>query len=1253
MLEWIVSSAALCALVIGLRYLLRGKISLRLQYALWGLALLRLLLPVSFGGSRLSVMNALPGERELRSPAPTAYAAPAAVTSAPLPAAEPLPISPGALTPIPREETQPQPAAPTAERPGADVPAAEPEKAPPDIGRLLRYAWLAGAAACLLWFLGVNLRFALRLRRSRERFAGADCRLPVYVTAAAETPCLFGLFPPAVYLPPAAAEDPSLNHILAHEYTHFRHGDQVWSLLRSLAIALHWFDPLVWWAAFLSRRDGELACDEGTLRRLGEGERTAYGMTLLRMTCSSRPALFRAATTMTGSKGSLRERIRLIAKRPKTALLALVALVLIAALGAACTFTGARKPADYTDEWFTKTAWPYAEEYARATGIRFEKEGAAILRYASDDYVEVAFHEAGDVRSLVVGFKHWADGSWHTLEANAVNLADPTRWLQVLPAPGVWGSNPEEVLLLAQRYVQEKLNDVQDELKLRVLSARLTGLTPMDTPGAAEGWELYRLEYRFLLADPEQAKGLAWARLEGDELTEQTDRGQPYLLLRREIGEISSSWTFLCATDTEEIETVFGTPEMLEKYGDMYAAAGAELYAAYRDSPEPLAEEGEKAGTGAFNLVELARSAAEACARENALILTGEVSGDVPAGLEDSGIVGLIFTTTREGIYITVNCIRGEDGTWALRGNRPVNVVDRYRGVRIENEVTDAPFGAVSIAQVFLYNLVANMNSGLPWEALFTAGWLPTPISHRADYEPEDEAPDVNRIVRARLTGLTPMGTGAAGLTEGRELYRLEYRLLPEDQENIVLCSGMRTEEIDGETWITEWTESGQQYLLIGWQDPDGDPYGNPEEPLWTWLGTTNTRMLEETYGTPEMLEKYGDRYTAAAAELYAAYLAGENAPSVRLNREDFTLANPGDSFQMTVNIPPALRNAVVSWFSKDPNVATVSTDGLVTAVDHGTTKIEVWVGMTKAQCTVRVSGYAAGAAAEPADRVVSLNRPDITMRPGDSFQLTAAVASSLLGKPVVWLSEDPRTAMVSQDGFVTAVSQGVTKIIASVGEHTAECIVRVQGTASGPEAEAGEEDRGITLDRSVVSLYAGAQYRLTLSLAPELAGTEVVWSSGDPEIASVSPEGLVSAVGWGTTRVYAAAGDRVTDCVIMVTGYARRGREEDGYPVNERGETYGGIKDLNGVTLYPDLEAAAGFTPEGEEISGYVRTFDLENGGPVQHPRNPAEAIAYTAAMEELRREALEAGRDYLYSLPLYDRDGVTVIGFVPVGNV
>lgn len=135
-------------------------------------------------------------------------------------------------------------------------------------------------------------------------------------------PASSGVIRPAVYLTPGAAADPvTLTHSVVHELTHFRHGDHVWSLLRCLCLVLHWYNPLVWLAAALSRRDAELACDEATIRRLGEAERAAYGRTLIGITCGSRPSLLRTGTTMNFGKSGLRERISLIVKRPKTAAL--------------------------------------------------------------------------------------------------------------------------------------------------------------------------------------------------------------------------------------------------------------------------------------------------------------------------------------------------------------------------------------------------------------------------------------------------------------------------------------------------------------------------------------------------------------------------------------------------------------------------------------------------------------------------------------------------------------------------------------------------------------------------------------------------------------------------------------------------------------------------------------------------------------------------------------------------------------------
>lgn len=343
MIEWAFSSAVLAALFIVLRYVLRGRIGLRLQYALWGLLLLRFLVPVSIGSSTISIINALPEQNK-----PVVTPTPVSVSRNPTKeefAAASVPPErteeDSGISASPAERLQVT-AGPTKEKPISAAATAL------DAGRLLKIVWFLGACLIFLWFLGVNIRFALRLRRSRRPYAGPkDYPLPVFISRETETSCLFGLFRPAVYLTSDAAESLDLDYILAHELTHYRHGDHIWSLLRGVALALHWMDPLAWWAGALSRRDGELACDEGTLCRLGDRERAEYGLALLRMTSARRPALFRAATTMNGSSRGLKERIQLIAEKPRMTVLTLVFVILISALALGCTFTTAKtaKPA--------------------------------------------------------------------------------------------------------------------------------------------------------------------------------------------------------------------------------------------------------------------------------------------------------------------------------------------------------------------------------------------------------------------------------------------------------------------------------------------------------------------------------------------------------------------------------------------------------------------------------------------------------------------------------------------------------------------------------------------------------------------------------------------------------------------------------------------------------------------------------------------------------------------------------------------
>ena len=209
----------------------------------------------------------------------------------------------------------------------------------------LLLAWYAGMVVMAAWLLLVNLRLARRLRRNRTPY-DSDSVLSVFVAEGIPSPCLFGLFKPSIYLTERAAEDDMrARQIIAHELTHYRHGDMIWSLLRSVCLVVWWFNPLVWLAAALSRQDCELACDEGTIKALGEEARFDYGRTLVGMAkVGARPSdLLCGATTMTTGKKSLKERVARIANAPKMSVTVAVIVLIIAAVAVGCTFSGAAK----------------------------------------------------------------------------------------------------------------------------------------------------------------------------------------------------------------------------------------------------------------------------------------------------------------------------------------------------------------------------------------------------------------------------------------------------------------------------------------------------------------------------------------------------------------------------------------------------------------------------------------------------------------------------------------------------------------------------------------------------------------------------------------------------------------------------------------------------------------------------------------------------------------------------------------------
>ena len=311
MTEILIASSALIAAVFAIRFAFRRTLSARLRYALWGLVLLRLLLPVQLPAADFSVLN---GARTVQTQI-------VRFTDAPI-----FPAAPE-VTPAPLNV-----AAVQTETPARTLTASE----------CLKAIWFIGMAITGGAFLLSNLRFRRFLYGKRKLYDNVSASRAVYlVENGLPSPCLFGLFRPSIYVTPAAVADPQrLRHVIAHEETHARHCDTLWSLLRCVCLTVYWFDPLVWAAAFASKADCELACDEGTLARLGETARIAYGETLLSILSAKRGNPFLTATAMTAGKRQLRERISRIAKRPRQLAAVALCVVLLAAFVCACTFTG-------------------------------------------------------------------------------------------------------------------------------------------------------------------------------------------------------------------------------------------------------------------------------------------------------------------------------------------------------------------------------------------------------------------------------------------------------------------------------------------------------------------------------------------------------------------------------------------------------------------------------------------------------------------------------------------------------------------------------------------------------------------------------------------------------------------------------------------------------------------------------------------------------------------------------------------------
>lgn len=244
-----------------------------------------------------------------------------------------------------------------------------------------------------------------------------------------------------------------------------------------------------------------------------------------------------------------------------------------------------------------------------------------------------------------------------------------------------------------------------------------------------------------------------------------------------------------------------------------------------------------------------------------------------------------------------------------------------------------------------------------------------------------------------------------------------------------------------------------------------------------------------------------------------------------------------GDSFTLEASVQPSnATNQNIMWSSSNTHVATVSSDGIVTATGDGTATITAKTedGSFTATCEVTVT--------VPVTAVVITNSM-LSLHEGETFTIEASVRPTYAtNKNIIWSSSDPSVATVSssgatgsevliQHGLVTAVGGGTATITATSEDGGVATICEV--TVTVPVISV----TGVTLDKTNLYLARDETSTLTATVQPDDATNKnIIWSSSNTAVAEVSENGLVTAINLGQTLIRATTEDGRFSASCLVT---------------------------------------------------------------------------------------------------------------------
>ena len=300
-----------------------------------------------------------------------------------------------------------------------------------------------------------------------------------------------------------------------------------------------------------------------------------------------------------------------------------------------------------------------------------------------------------------------------------------------------------------------------------------------------------------------------------------------------------------------------------------------------------------------------------------------------------------------------------------------------------------------------------------------------------------------------------------------------------------------------------------------------------------TW-STSNASVATVTNGGLVTAVSSGGAIISASSEGRSAFASITVAPvpvaSIDL-APDVSNVVVGQTTQLTADVRDAsgapLTGRVLVWSTDAAHVATVTSQGVVTAVGAGSATITASIDDKRASASINVTP-------RPVSAVI-LSPGQVTIFPGQTLQLSAIVTDDrgqvLSGKPVTYSSSNAQVASVSSAGLVTGISAGGVTITATSEGAT--------GTASVTVAR--EPVAVVEVSPSTASIAVGQPVQLTAiargaaGQVLSLTGRTVSWATGSPSIATISASGIATGVSPGTTTIIATVDGRQGSATVSV----------------------------------------------------------------------------------------------------------------------